>query len=326
MLTSAFWITLWIFSLSLLLDIFLLRWWPGDRLLIVRLINYALPWLLAVLIPALLLAGLTGRKLLFLSFFVSILFICITQLPLFIKNPPPNKGELIVLRVMSYNLWSHNQDLAATARVIEAVQPDILLLQELPRANVAPMQGLLAQLFPEEKRNFAYDPKSSLAIFSRYPLRSESIKVKGSIQKSIVETPLGAITIYNSHFLRTVLRRSNNWQKLYDQVTQVLSEEITQTAGPMILGGDFNMTDQTQTYRLLNKELKNAHGEVGRGFGFTFPSPVRRVKGFFSLPPLVRIDHLFYNNQLVALSAKTLADAGGSDHFPIVAEFTLPIR
>lgn len=323
MLTSAFWLTLWLYSLSMLLDLFLLRWWPGDRLLIVRVFNYAMPWLLIVMVPALVLAGLTGRKWLMLSLSVSTLFVFLTHIPLFINSPLPNQSDLAGLKVMSYNVWTHNRDLAATVRVIEKTKPDILLLQEVPRQGAEQLQEQLSHLFPGEQGDFVYDSRTSLATFSRYPLTSQAVKVKGSLQKTLVQTPFGVVTVYNAHFLRTVLTRRNNWQKLYDQVTQVLSEEIAKTAGPIILGGDFNMTDQTQTYRLLRQQLKNAHQEAGRGFGFTFPSSTRRLKGTITLPPLVRIDHLFYSNHLLARSAATLPDAGGSDHFPIVAEFTL---
>jgi endonuclease/exonuclease/phosphatase (EEP) superfamily protein YafD len=38
---------------------------------------------------------------------------------------------------------------------------------------------------------------------------------------------------------------------------------------------------------------------------------------------MIRIDHLFYNDSLLAYNAATLSDSGQSDHLPIVAEFIL---
>jgi vancomycin resistance protein VanJ len=143
------------------------------------------------------------------------------------------------------------------------------------------------------------------------------------VQKSVIQAPAGPVTIYNVHFLRTVLRRSHNWQRLHDEINDLVLNEILMTSGPVILGGDFNMTDQTQTYRDISKVLKNAHWEAGSGFGFTFPSTSRKIKRTFTLPPIVRIDHIFFNKYLHAYRARTLDESGGSDHLPIVSEFVL---
>jgi hypothetical protein len=60
-ISGLFWLSLWFFSLGLLAS-YLLRWWPGDRLFPVRLINYAMPWLLFALAPGLIVALLARRQ------------------------------------------------------------------------------------------------------------------------------------------------------------------------------------------------------------------------------------------------------------------------
>jgi endonuclease/exonuclease/phosphatase (EEP) superfamily protein YafD len=92
---------------------------------------------------------------------------------------------------------------------------------------------------------------------------------------------------------------------------------------PIILGGDFNTSDQSQTYRLVDQYLNNAHWEASCGFGFTFPSSSSRLKRKFLVPLLIRIDHIFYSTHFIPTSSRTLNDSGGSDHLPVVAEFVM---
>jgi vancomycin resistance protein VanJ len=213
--------------------------------------------------------------------------------------------------------------MSAAADVINKANPDILLIQELTPKKFTQFKTLMMKVHKKSEDNFAYDPEAFLCTYSIYPLTTVPIKTRSSVQKSVVQTTAGPVTVYNVHFLRTVLRRSHNWQELHDEINGLVLNEIAATSGPVILGGDFNMTDQTQTYRDISKVLKNAHWEAGSGFGFTFPTSSRRIKRKLRLPPLVRIDHLFFNQELLSYAAQTLDDSGGSDHLPIVSEFIL---
>ena len=327
MLTGALWGGTWLFAVCVLLSLFVLRWWPGDRLLIVRLINYSMPWFLAVLLPMLLMAGATNRKWLLLSLALSSIYILCLHLPLFLpKSPPPAPPAAFKLKVMSFNVWSRNSDILEVVRVIKQENPDLLLLQELPAKDVKQIATQLAGVFPGPQNNFLYDPKKLLATFSRYPLTLRNSETKSSVQKVLVQTPVGLLTVYNIHLLRSVLRHGDHWKRLHERITGLVSKEIADISGPVIIAGDFNLTDQTETYRQISSYLKNSHSQAGSGFGFTFPSGSRKFKGLLTLPPLVRIDHLFYNDSLFVIKAATLTDSGGSDHLPIVAEFWLPAR
>ena len=132
-----------------------------------------------------------------------------------------------------------------------------------------------------------------------------------------LESPCGPITLINIHAYKY------KWLRRHKQMTALLKEDIATEKDPVILGGDFNTSDQSQTYRLVNKYLNNAHWEAGCGFGFTFPSSSSRLKRKYSVPPLIRIDHIFYSSHFIPRSARTLRESGGSDHLPVVAEFVM---
>jgi endonuclease/exonuclease/phosphatase (EEP) superfamily protein YafD len=77
---------------------------------------------------------------------------------------------------------------------------------------------------------------------------------------------------------------------------------------------------------MIDQYLDNAHWEAGWGFGFSFPSSDRPLRGRFQIPSLVRIDHIFYSDHFYVLNARTLPTAGGSDHLPVVAELSLVVE
>ncbi len=103
-------------------------------------------------------------------------------------------------------------------------------------------------------------------------------------------------------------------------------ERAQHDSGPIIIVGDFNMTDQSDDYKLITSHYLDTYREVGWGLGFTFPdftfasaSPVPH--NLLPLRPVVRLDYLFHNTSIQALDAHVWNSSGGSDHRPVFAEF-----
>jgi vancomycin resistance protein VanJ len=314
----SFWISLWSLSLGVLL-VYILRWFLGDQLLLARLISYIMPWLLIFLVPGLIVAGLANNKLLAVTLLMPTIFICLTYAPLFLPNPSKSIAGLAPFKVMSYNVWRGNQKMSTVANVIRKELPDILLLQEVNPVPFDKLMGALGDLYSDSKLYFDYQQKMLQAVISRYPITPmDALPKKAKAQKVLIETPNGPITVFNIHPTKQA-----GWLRRHRQISSLLIEDIAVEDGPLILGGDFNTTDQTQTYRLVNRYLHNAHWEAGSGFGFTYPAPKSIVKRGVPIPPLVRVDHIFYSHHFISKSARTLKESGGSDHLPVVAELTM---
>jgi vancomycin resistance protein VanJ len=309
-----FWTGLWIFGLGLLVW-YPLRWWPGDRWFPVRMANHLMPWLLVGLIPGLLIAGLAYRRWLVLTLAVPTAIVGLTFAPLFLPRFSIALAGTDSFKVMSYNVWHRNKNVSAAAAIIRQEQPDILLLQEVNFVKAQVLKKALADLYPGGKFYFAYEPYVYQAVISRYPLISTgTTRQQGRVQKVLVETPDGPIAVWNVHSYQPI-----PWSQQYRQIF-ALAQEIAKENGPLIVAGDFNTTEEAETYQLVDQHLSNAHWEAGWGFGFSFPSSTRRIRGKVSLPSLVRIDHIFYSDHFFARKAGTLSSSGGSDHFPVVAE------
>ena len=321
-LGNLFWLGLWLFGLSLLL-LYPLRWLSGDYFAPVRMINYVLPWLLALIIPAIVMAALARRKWLVATLIVPFLLIGLTFAPHFMpRSHAPLPHDAFSLKIMSHNLQFNNRNANALADLIRQEQPDILLLQEFRQVLTSTLFLELADLYPEGKLyiDVVNEPQHwggfFQAVLSRYPLTRTSTEYnKGRAQKVMVETAAGPIAVWNVHPVPPFMRPPQE----HDEQIRALVDDIAAMDSPLIVAGDFNATDQSASYRLLNRYLHNAQADAGRGLGFSFPAHE-------IVPPLFRIDHIFYSHHFVAYHAKTLSTSGGSDHFPIMAELEMTTK
>lgn len=355
--TRLFWATMWVLALNILVWYFL-RWWPGDRLLPVRLLNYFLPWVLAILLPSLIIAGIAKRKNLAVVLTIPVVGIALTFAPYFFPRADVASAETYPLKVMSYNVLYTNRQVDEMVAVMRAEQPDVVLLQEVVLPMLPQFETELKTLYPEGNYYWAYEPAVAQAVVSRYPIETVGVFYdQGRAQKVLLHTPTGPVAVWNVH-PRTAVGQ-NSWESQRNHLV-ALAKAIAHHDGPLIVGGDFNTTPQSDNYELVAQHLQDSHAEVGQGFEFTFPidgpyvsnvatkaqwkllsyRPVRQALRWAGVEqpaplwrqhkhiyvghgPVVRIDHIFYNDYFVAHQARTLKTAGGSDHLPIVAELSL---
>jgi endonuclease/exonuclease/phosphatase (EEP) superfamily protein YafD len=308
------WTALWLFGLAVL-GWLTLRGLSGDRLWPVRLVNYLMPWLLVGLAPGLMLTVLARRKWLALVLAGPTLFILTTYAPLFLPRGSVAVAGNQPLKVMSFNVWAGNEDPQAIAQVIRQEQPDLILLQELTTDIAAQLPAYLADLYPNSELHMLYERRIGQAVFSRYPLTPlESILGRGRVHKVTAHLPGGPVAVWNVHPSQPI-PYGVQFHEIY-----YLAQDVGLESGPLIVGGDFNTTDQSEAYALISRYLNNAHWDAGWGFGFSFPSTRRDFANALGLPPLVRIDHIFFSPHFYAQNARTLEQSGGSDHFPVVTE------
>lgn len=310
------WLTLWGVALAMLLW-YPMRWWPGDQLRLVRMLNYFMPWLLVGLTPALLMAAIARRTRLALVLAIPTTLIALNFAPLFLPRMDVALAGQTQLKVMSYNVLYRNQNLVEAMEIIRQEQPDILLLQEVT-PTIAETLHSLDNLYSTGITFYAYEPSIGQTIISRYPIHIIDINYENRTQKAQIDTPDGLINVWNVHPIAPY----QHWQLHYQQLS-TLADEIGTVDGPLIVGGDFNTPYQSEAYRLIDHRLTNTHWEAGWSFGFTFPAQKPRFRGVPIITPVIRIDHIFHNDHFFTHNAHTLSTSGGSDHIPIVAVVSL---
>jgi len=223
---------------------------------------------------------------------------------------PPEPGAPVV-RLYSANVYYLNDDIAAIRRSIEAADPDIIILIELGRGPLGRLDELLAG-YPHRAGSMRMDetrgPSRSI-IASRWPLTQVANRPDGLHSvTAVAETPLGEVNVVGVH-----LTRPWPFQPQWGQISQTMAlGDIRRTLnGPVIVAGDFNSVSNARIGRQMKKDLGLT---PAGGFPGTWPSDLPSPLG-------ITIDQVWRSSDLTFVSRK-LGRPNGSDHRPVVTEFT----
>lgn len=200
------------------------------------------------------------------------------------------------------------------ASSILANEADVILLQEVRRGF---LDGLESDPRLDLYPNRAGGPEASgTVIWSRWPLQDVAVErfVVSQRLSATVVSPQGDFEISSIHTLApSAPDNVGAWQAQFRQLEQL------DTASPTVLAGDFNATEDHRPFRdLLGRGWTDAHEPKGCGFDATWPTG-----SSWRLPiPIYRLDHVLVTDHFDVLDLR-LADPGGSDHIPVVAELQL---
>lgn len=237
------------------------------------------------------------------------------------------------LKVMSYNVRSFIDDnrerqLDSIVKIIKAINPDILCLQEMGFSDIA--DSLLEPLkpMPHSLSRVNLSP----AIYSRYPIikASRMDTLKNFVWADIVikkdKNNEDTIRVFNNHLHSTAIRRDDSnyienheylegdsLGKVHSMVKRLtennrvraeqadtLAALVAASPYPVIVCGDFNDTPVSYTYRTVARKLNDPYRKVGRGYSHTY-------RGFFDM---LRIDYIFYSDEFEALSYEVVDSWG----------------
>ena len=229
----------------------------------------------------------------------------------FPKAPAPHPGAASV-RLYTANLYYGNTDIARMRRSIVEADADIVVLVELGQGAAGGADQLL-QGYPHRTVSTQPDqlrgPAHSV-IASRYPLTpTPTFADMLHDVAAVVETPLGPVNVIGVH-----LTRPWPYEFQHGQIIQVMDLDKVRKAltGPVIATGDFNSVSSARIGRQMRDEvgLHPAPGVAG-----TWPA---------ALPPIfgITIDQAYRSPDLT-FTSRRLGRANGSDHRPIITEFTL---
>jgi endonuclease/exonuclease/phosphatase (EEP) superfamily protein YafD len=247
--------------------------------------------------------------------------ILVTTLPTFWRCLPkqiaPTTAEAFT--VMSVNLLMINEQTDATIAAIEAVDPEILFLQEYSGSWHAILKRSFADRYPHhfgEPRGDSF----GMAIYSKRPLRDVRLDLplgQALEPQMRAVTTLGGrdVALYQCHLLPPcgLDYISETRAQFADLLLKLDRERL-----PVVLVGDFNFSDTSpQAADLGRAGLRDAHQQAGTGTGFAWPAP-----GFLWWMPKLRLDHIYLRSPLRAVESRRGGPIG-SDHRPVLARITL---
>lgn len=227
--------------------------------------------------------------------------------------PPMGRAEpgAPTIRMYSANLYYLNNDVAAIRRSIAAADPDIVVLIELGQEPARRIDEILDG-YPYRAASMRMDqtrgPSRSL-IASRYPLTPLEDRPDGLHSvTAVAETPIGRLNVIGVH-----LTRPWPYQYQWGQITQTmaLGDIRRDLTGPVIVAGDFNSVSSARIGRHVRRELGLTPAP---GFPGTWPSALPSPFG-------MTIDQVYRSPDLAFISRR-LGRPTGSDHRPVVTEFT----
>jgi endonuclease/exonuclease/phosphatase family metal-dependent hydrolase len=144
-----------------------------------------------------------------------------------------------------------------------------------------------------------------------------------------IDSPNGPITYLNVHTKIPYVRKTHRGigrvklpleyhaERRRDEVRTLVSM-LEDVDGPVIVCGDFNMTERSPDHRLLAGRLRDAYRAVGAGMGLSFPRRGAFPLAFPAPWPTLRLDYVWHSEHFEPAWAYR-GDAGHSDHHPIVA-------
>lgn len=239
-----------------------------------------------------------------------------------------------VITVMTYNIGNGRARPERLAPALRLSGADVIALQEVSHAQAQAIEAELAQQYPYlslHPGGFA-----GKALLSRYPIRSAELLDLGPERPDLqacIEVDGQTLTLLNAHPPPPRLARLSlrfdlpTWRQIQDLAGLALE------ADPCLLLGDFNLADTRLEYAYLRSAgLRDAFGDAGKSRGHTLPKRLgpwkrflwlNRMLSWVPMPPMLRVDYIWYTQSLSALDAWIGADAG-SDHLPVLAKVALP--
>jgi vancomycin resistance protein VanJ len=275
----------------------------------------------AILFPAfvLLIIGLLLRKwlslMLLLAAMVSFVWLYGTAL----TSQTPNlliQGHDI--NVLTYNVQRGNKDYERIELILRNQQPDVVALQEVTADLRDYVQNNLSDLYPVQLESSTIRTRHGQMLLSRWPVVDSTPSV---VLRAVFDIEGTQFVAYSLHLTNPLSDDGldSAWRTAQaDSIRQIAADETL----PLIMMGDYNMTDATDEYREFTKQFIDVFRRAERGFGLTFPNWRYNYPQLSFLPPLIRLDYMFVKG-VEPLEAGVIQD-GTSDHYPLWAELRIP--
>lgn len=306
--------------------LWLAQWVVSEQFPLMGMIKSSIHLFLIPTIVILPLSLLLRRWLLSALLLPAVMALLISWGAFFLPRGPENPDAGSAVHILTFNLQAPAEDtVASLVDIVNAADADIVALQELS----IPAAERFAVVFGERYPYQALHPQESghlgQGIMSRFPVLADDYwqeqdePMPLGHQRVVLEIDGTEVIFYNTHPVPPYTPSAGVQSQIHTRALRYVIEEAKAETAPTIILGDFNMTDQFHEYRRIVEIFTDAYKAVGDiGFGFTYPHDK-----WTGVPPLVRLDYVFYNEGWQGISADVWPGSGSSDHAPLVVELKM---
>jgi endonuclease/exonuclease/phosphatase (EEP) superfamily protein YafD len=303
-------------------------------------------WILAVSAIALLLFLIVRRLNAALSYLgMIIIFVFLLNdfsFSYFRKKVPEHAASFDSLKVIAYNVKYYAYGIENISAYIRASDNDVVLLSE----SVLTPEKLEYLKTSLPLYTIISDNGHDLSILSKHPVISYKIvelptfvaSLSGSndiekitangVHRSFVHavidvngTPVNVLSLRllagrpKDHSLRESVKWGKYLLKSQDEELAAFTDYLKTVSGPIIFGGDLNVTPNTQIIHQLNKYAEDTYLQEHMFGAFTFKLSF----------PTMRLDYLFHSKDVISKKSEVVKmNTVLSDHFPVSAVFLIP--
>lgn len=219
------------------------------------------------------------------------------------------------IKLMTVNVYQHNQAFGETLDLIQKTNPDVVFLLETDENWKNAVQNL-----KKEYEYFIEIPKENtygMLFYSKIPIKNQEIHylIDDEIPSIIVDLQFGKhlMRLYGVHPTPPV-PQENTESTERDAEILIMGKKSKEFQGPSIVFGDLNDVAWSHTTRLFLRISGMLDPRIGRGMYNTFHTKYP----FFRWP----LDHFFVSSHF-RLHHLKVETGVGSDHFPISIELSI---
>lgn len=251
-----------------------------------------------------------------------------------VNVPLPGKTPAPSLSVMSWNILADNTNFATIRSRISGSSAGIVGVQELRHEQAADIEAdpAISARYPNRilRPNGAY---AGIGLLSAYPIVESGQLEYPPVIWARLDVDGKNVLVVNAHpfpgRLTTMKVRGLTVPTGFDPAGRdeaigdilALIDKVRAPGEPLILLGDFNMTEREPIYGHVAARLTDAHRAAGFGPGTTWKStnPLVWKAGL----GILRIDYQFSTSDVRATRAASDCSSTGSDHCSVTVSYAL---
>lgn len=300
---------------------------------LITILAIGLPYLYILVIPYVIWALFSPARDTRLAVSACLLVYLASYLPGMVPRVSAGPVHTLTIEAGSWNTLFWNESPEKVTDTIANVQVEVLSLVELSTSQA---NAILAD--PRISARFPYhalhpDPRNwrGIGLLSAYPILETGHNVSPPATWARISVNGSPVFVMAAHPPPAAISSLNigRWPLIpYDykastrdaQIATIVQLAETESRGaPVLLMGDFNVTEREAGYRILTRSLVDSHRAVGFGPGNTWKS-----ERLITTPvAIIRIDYLLTGRYVTPLTIREDCTASGSDHCLVAGTFAV---